>query len=220
MLTFLFVVRCSSMPKQFAIAFLLLLNGLLQAQVPMQFFYPFPDCAPDWHITHCYVGVERGCVFMYDVDTVLSKTSTNGVFTNHSFTAATHGSVILSAKVIMPGTQDTLTIKDTLTAIAKPEVELRIISADVKGSGKINYGFFDKKTGKKYPESIMRNCFTEVEVKKPGSQFRNENIGSGFEYTVSAENRVSGNKILIRCHPLDARATYWLGPVTVEYNIP
>lgn len=219
MLTFLFVVRCSSMPKQFAIAFLLLLNGLLQAQVPMQFFYPFPDCAPDWHITHCYVGVERGCVFMYDVDTVLSKTSTNGVFTNHSFTAATPGSVILSATVILPNTHDTLTIKDTLLAIEKPEVELRIIKADMKGTGKIKYGFFDKKTGKKYPESIMRNCFTEVEVKS-GTQFRNEDIGSGFEYTLSKENRVPGNTILIRCHPLDVRAAYWLSPVTVEYTMP
>jgi hypothetical protein len=205
------------MPKVLATLLFLSLNVLLQAQT--QFFYPFPDCAPDWHITHCYVGIERGIGFIDDIDTVFNKTTTNGVFSHRAFTAAMPGSVILSATVVMSSTHDTLTIKDTLLAIKKPEVELRIIKADMKRTGCIKYAFFDKKTGKKYPESIMRNCFTEVEVKS-GTQFRNEDMGSGFEYTVSVENRISGNTILIRCHPLDVRAAYWLGPVTVEYSIP
>ena len=157
---------------------------------------------------------------MDDIDTVFNKSTTNGIIKDNAVIAAKPGKLILSATVIMADTHDTLTIKDTLMAIEKPEIELRIISPDVKGSGKITYGFFDKNTGKKFPESIIRNCFTEVEVKKPGKKFRSEDIGSEFEYIVSKENRVSGNILLIRCHPLDTRAAYWLGPVTVEYSIP
>lgn len=175
------------------------------------FFYPSADCS-NGQITHCYTGEERRFILLQTYDSILSLTA-NGTNCNYTITPTKTGNIVLKAIAIAG--RDTLTFSDTLLAITKPKIELRLKSTR---NQLLDFGIFDKNTGKEYTDKVFANCFFEVEVYDKKNKAISSSTERGWLYNAGRVQK--GCTVLIRAFPLDKRTGRTFDPLEIKYVIP